>query len=51
MSAALRILVAIDESENSHRVVQYIGSLLRRTLMPSSPAFMCSNPYRRAAGA
>ena len=27
----MRILLAIDESENSHRVVQYVGSLLRRT--------------------
>ena len=30
MSDAIRILVAIDESENSHRVVQYVGSLLGR---------------------
>jgi hypothetical protein len=28
MSAAIRILLAVDESENSHRVVQYVGSLL-----------------------
>jgi nucleotide-binding universal stress UspA family protein len=27
----MRILVAVDESENSHRAVQYVGSLLRRT--------------------
>lgn len=27
----MRILLAIDESENSHRIVQYVGSLLRRT--------------------
>lgn len=27
----MRILVAVDESENSHRVVQYVGSLLSRT--------------------
>lgn len=27
----MRILVAVDESDNSHRVVQYVGSLLRRT--------------------
>ena len=27
----MRILLAVDESENSHRVVQYVGSLLRRT--------------------
>jgi len=31
MSAAGRILVAVDESENSHRVAQYVGSLLCRT--------------------
>lgn len=30
MSAAVRILLAVDESENSHRVVQYVGSLLSR---------------------
>jgi nucleotide-binding universal stress UspA family protein len=28
---AMRILLAVDESENSHRVVQYVGSLLGRT--------------------
>lgn len=27
----MRILLALDESENSHRVVQYVGSLLRQT--------------------
>ena len=27
----MRILLAVDESENSHRIVQYVGSLLRRT--------------------
>ena len=27
----MRILLAVDESENSHRVVQYVGSLLGRT--------------------
>ncbi|MBI3806850.1 MAG: universal stress protein [Nitrospirae bacterium] len=31
MSAAMGILLAVDESENSHRVVQYVGSLLGRT--------------------
>ena len=31
MSSAMRVLLAVDESENSHRVVQYVGSLLRRT--------------------
>ena len=31
MSDAIRILLAVDESENSHRVVQYVGSLLSRT--------------------
>ena len=31
MSAAMRILLAVDESENSHRIVQYVGSLLGRT--------------------
>ena len=27
----MRVLLAVDESENSHRVVQYVGSFLRRT--------------------
>lgn len=27
----MRILLAVDESENSHRVVQYVGTLLCRT--------------------
>ena len=27
----MRILLAVDESESSHRVVQYVGALLRRT--------------------
>ncbi len=27
----MRILVAVDESENSHRAIQYVGYLLRRT--------------------
>jgi nucleotide-binding universal stress UspA family protein len=31
MSVAMRVLLAVDESENSHRVVQYVGSLLGRT--------------------
>lgn len=31
MSVAIRILLAVDESENSHRLVQYVGSLLSRT--------------------
>jgi nucleotide-binding universal stress UspA family protein len=31
MSAAVRILLAVDESDNSRRVVQYVGSLLSRT--------------------
>jgi len=31
MSDAIRILVAVDESKNSHRVAQYVGSLLCRT--------------------
>lgn len=30
-SVAGRILLAVDESENSHRVVQYVGSLLNQT--------------------
>jgi nucleotide-binding universal stress UspA family protein len=29
-SAAVRILLAVDESENAHRIVQYVGSLLTR---------------------
>src|SRR5690349_25089630 len=28
---AMRILLAVDDSENSHRAVKYVGSLLRRT--------------------
>ena len=31
MPAAVRILLAVDESDNSRRVVQYVGSLLSRT--------------------
>jgi hypothetical protein len=31
MSIAMRILLAVDESEKSHRVVRYVGSLLGRT--------------------
>jgi nucleotide-binding universal stress UspA family protein len=31
MSIAMRVLLAVDESENSHRVVRYVGSLLGRT--------------------
>jgi len=31
MSVAMRILLPVDESENSHRVVQYVGSLLGQT--------------------
>jgi hypothetical protein len=31
MSIAMRILLAVDESENSHHVVRYVGSLLGRT--------------------
>ncbi|MDO9116405.1 MAG: universal stress protein [Nitrospira sp.] len=27
----MRFLLAVDESENSHRVARYVGSLLRRT--------------------
>ncbi len=27
----MKVLLAVDESENSHRVVQYVGSLLHRT--------------------
>jgi nucleotide-binding universal stress UspA family protein len=27
----MRILLAVDESENSHRIAQYVGSLLRLT--------------------
>ena len=30
MSIAMRILLAVDESETSHRVVRYVGSLLGR---------------------
>ncbi len=30
-SVAGRILLAVDESDNSHRVVQYVGALLSRT--------------------
>ena len=30
MSIAMRILLAVDESENSRRVIQYVGSLWAR---------------------
>ena len=31
MGAMMRILLAVDESENSRRAILYVGSLLRRT--------------------
>jgi len=47
MSAARRILLAVDESENSHRLVQYVGSLLSRTPDVVVTLFHVLNPLPR----
>ena len=43
----MRILLAVDESENSHRVVQYVGSLLGRTPEVAVTLFHVLKPMPR----
>jgi nucleotide-binding universal stress UspA family protein len=43
----MRVLLAVDESQNSHRVVQYVGSLLRRTPDVSVTLFHVLKPMPR----
>jgi len=43
----MRILVAVDESENSHRAVQYVGSLLRETPHTAVTLFHVLKPMPR----
>jgi nucleotide-binding universal stress UspA family protein len=43
----MRILVAVDESENSHRAVQYVGSLLRETSHTAVTLFHVLKPMPR----
>ena len=43
----MRILVAVDESENSHRVVQYVGLLLCRTPAVAVTLFHVLKPMPR----
>ena len=43
----MRILVAVDESENSHRAVKYVGSLLRKTPDTTVTLFHVLKPMPR----
>ena len=43
----MRILLAIDESENAHRLVQYVGSLLGRASDVSITLFHVLKPMPR----
>ncbi|MBA2487010.1 MAG: universal stress protein [Nitrospira sp.] len=43
----MRILVAVDESENSHRAVQYVGSLLHGTPEVAVTLFHVLKPMPR----
>jgi len=43
----MRLLLAVDESDNSHRAVQYVGSLLRRTPDVSVTLFHVLKPMPR----
>ncbi|SPP63108.1 universal stress protein [Nitrospira lenta] len=43
----MRILLAVDESENSHRAARYVGSLLRRTPDVSLTLFHVLKPMPR----
>lgn len=43
----MRILLAVDESENSHRAVKYVGSLLRRTPDTAVTLFHVLKPMPR----
>jgi nucleotide-binding universal stress UspA family protein len=44
----MRILLAVDESENSHRAVKYVGSLLHRTPDVAVTLFHVLRPVPRA---
>src|SRR5262245_65433307 len=44
---AMRILLAVDESENSHRAVKCVGSLLRRTPEVAVTLFHVLTPMPR----
>jgi nucleotide-binding universal stress UspA family protein len=43
----MRVLVAVDESENSHRAVKYVGSLLRETPDTAVTLFHVLKPLPR----
>ena len=43
----MRILIAVDESENSHRAVKYVGSLLRETPNTAVTLFHVLKPMPR----
>lgn len=43
----MRILLAVDESENSHRAVKYVGSLLHRTPDTAVTLFHVLKPMPR----
>src|SRR6478735_161376 len=43
----MRILVAVDESENSNRAVKYVGSLLRETPKTAVTLFHVLKPMPR----
>ena len=43
----MKILVAVDESENSHRAVQYVGVLLRETPNVTITLFHVLKPMPR----
>jgi nucleotide-binding universal stress UspA family protein len=47
MEDAMRILVAVDESENSNRAVKYVGSLLRETPKTAVTLFHVLKPRPR----
>lgn len=47
MEDVMRILVAVDESENSHRAVKYVGSLLRETPKIAVTLFHVLKPMPR----
>jgi nucleotide-binding universal stress UspA family protein len=48
MEDFMRILVAVDESENSHCAVKYVGSLLRETPGTAVTLFHVLKPMPRA---
>jgi nucleotide-binding universal stress UspA family protein len=47
MEDAMRILVAVDESENSNRAVKYVGSLLREAPKTAVTLFHVLKPMPR----